>query len=200
MPMRRSRAGIATRCAESKRMRSLRAMRPRLGFSRPAMQRSNMDLPAPDAPRMLNGDSVAWNETSSVKSASFFSIWTSRVTSVVSPALAAQTLRVRPVVEPAQQCDGDAHVHGAPGQSALDFVGLHGKINCDGNCFGFSWNISGEHQGCAEFSEGAGEGKNGARQDARPGERQRDFAENARFGCAEGACGLQQVRVHLFQG
>src|SRR5271154_236165 len=156
MPMRRSRAGIVTRCAESKRMRSLRAMRPRLGFSRPAMQRSSMDFPAPDAPRMLNGDSVARNETSSVKSASFFSIWTSRVTSVLSPALAPQTLRVRPVVKPAQQRDGDAHVHGAPGHGALDFVGLHGEINRNGNCFSFSRNISSEHQGCAEFSEGAG--------------------------------------------
>src|SRR5271169_4955855 len=137
-------------------MRSFNVIRPRPGRSRPAMQRSSMDLPAPDAPRMLNGDSVARNETSSVKSASFFPMWTSRVTSVLSPALAAQTLRVRPVVEPAQQRDGDAHVHGAPGHGALDFVGLHGEINCDGNCFGFSWNISGEHQGGAELSEGAG--------------------------------------------
>ena len=87
--------------SESKRTRSFNVMRPRLGRSRPAMQRNSMDLPAPDAPRMLSGVSVARNATSSVKSASFFSIWTSRVTSVLSPALAAQALRVRPVVQTA---------------------------------------------------------------------------------------------------
>src|SRR5271156_4659137 len=114
-------------------MRSFNATRPRPGFSRPAIQRNSMDLPAPDAPRMLSGVSVAWNETSSVKSVSFFSIWTSRVTSVLPPALAPQTLGVRPVVKTAQKRDGDADVHGAPGHGALNFVCFHGKINRDGN-------------------------------------------------------------------
>src|SRR5580658_11871 len=157
MPMRRSRAGIPTRCAESKSIRSFRVMRPRPGFSRPAMQRNNMDLPAPDAPRMLSGVSVARNATSSVKSASFFSIWTSRVTSVLPPTFAAQTLRVRPVVKPAEQDDGDAHVHGAPGHGTLDFVCFDGEINRDGNCFGFARDISGEHQSSAKFTQGARE-------------------------------------------
>src|SRR5580658_3157306 len=145
MPMRRSRAGIPTRWSESKRMRSFSEMRPRPGFSKPAMQRNSIDLPAPEAPRMLSGVSVALKATSSVNSASFFSIWTSRVTSVLSPAFAAEALRVRPVVEPAEQCDGDADVHGAPGHGALNFVCFDGKINRDGDCFGFSWDISGEH-------------------------------------------------------
>src|SRR5580692_3989740 len=132
------------------------------------MQRNSMDLPAPDAPRMLSGVSVAWNETSSVKSASFFSIWTSRVTSVLAPALAPQTLRVRPVVQTAQQRDGDADVHGAPGHGTLDFVCFHGKINRDGNRFGFPRDISGEHQGRTKFSQRAREGKNCTRQHSGP--------------------------------
>src|SRR5271170_8046038 len=145
MPMRRSRAGIPTWCSESKRMRSFNVMRPRLGFSRPAMQRNSMDFPAPDAPRMLSGVSVARNETSNVNSASCFSIWTSRVTLVLSPALAAQALRVRPVVKTGEQRDRDAYIHGAPGHGALDFVCFDGKIDRDGNGFGFSGDISGKH-------------------------------------------------------
>src|SRR5580704_8270562 len=133
MPMRRSRAGIPTRCAESKRVRSFKVMRPWVGRSRPATQRKSMDFPAPDAPRMLSGASVARKATLSVKSASFFSIWTSRVTSVLPPTLAAQALRVRPVVKAAEQDDGNAHVHGAPGHGALDFVRFHGEINRDGD-------------------------------------------------------------------
>src|ERR1700722_9806453 len=162
MPMRRSRAGIPTRRSESKRTRSFNVMRPRAGRSRPAMQRNSMDLPAPEAPRMLSGASVARNATSSLKSASFFSIWTSRLTSMLSPTLAPQTLRVRPVVKPSQQRDRYAHVHGAPGHGALDFVSFHGKINRDGNCFGFSRNVSREHQRRAEFSERTRKGENRA--------------------------------------
>src|SRR6202522_3807590 len=104
-------------------------MRPRSGRSTPAMQRNSMDFPAPDAPRTLSGVSVARKATSSVNSANCFSICTSRVTSVLPLALAAQTLRMRPVVKPAQQDDGDAHIHGAPRHGALDFIGFHGKIN-----------------------------------------------------------------------
>src|ERR1700729_1640603 len=191
MPMRRSRAGIPTRWSESKRMRSFSEMRPRPGFSKPAMQRNSMDLPAPEAPRMLSGVSVARNATSSVNSASFFSIWTSRATSVLSPAFAAQALRVRPIVKSAQQRDGDADVHSAPGHGTLNFVCFHGKIDRDGDCFGFSRDISGEHQGSAEFSQGARERKNRTGQHSWPGERQGDFAKNTGFGCAQGARGLQ---------
>src|SRR5277367_6604630 len=199
MPMRRSRAAIPTRRSESKRIRSFSVMRPSPGCSSPAMQRNSMDLPAPDAPRMLSGDSPARNATSSVNSASFFSIFTSRVTSVLPPTFAPQTLRVRPVVKSAQQNDGDSHVHGAPCHGPLDFVCFHRKINRDGNCFGFSGNISGEHQGGAEFSQRARKGKNRARQHTRPRQRQRHFAKNSRFGCAQCSRRLQQVRVHLFQ-
>src|ERR1700684_1736710 len=190
MPMRRSRAGTPTRWAESKRTRSFSAMRPRPGFSRPALQRNSMDLPAPDAPRMLSGVSVARNATSSVNSASFFSTWTSKVTSELPPACAAQALRVRPIVKPAQQRDRDADVHRAPGHGALNFVCFHGKIDRDGDCLGFSWDVSGEHQGSAEFSEGARERKNRTGQHSGPGERQGDFAKNTGFGCAQGARGL----------
>src|ERR1700733_5538930 len=189
--MRRWRAGIPTRWDESKRTRSFSMMRPRPGLSKPAMQRNSMDLPAPEAPRMLSGVSVARNATSSVNSASFFSIWTSRAMSVLPPAFAAQALRMRPIVKPAKQRDGDADVHGAPGQGMLNFVCFHGKIDRDGDCFGFSWDISGEHQGRAELSERARERKNRTGQHPWPGQRQGDFAKNTGFGCAQGARGLQ---------
>src|SRR5579863_5038669 len=143
------------------------------------MQRKSIVLPAPEAPKILKGAAGARNSTSKVKSASFFSICTSSVTSAPPPTLAPQPLRVRPVIKPAQQRDRNSHVRRAPAQRLPDLVRFHRKINRDRNRLRPPGNVSRKHQSRAEFAERPRETQNRPRQRARPRQRHRHLAKNA---------------------
>src|ERR1700680_92241 len=111
------------------------------------MQRRSMVLPAPDGPRMLSGASSAVNDTFSVKSTSFFAIWISSVTSAPRPTGAPRASCVRPVVESAQQREGNQQIDHTPNHRPPKIVCFHSEVDGDGNRCCPSGYVSGENQG-----------------------------------------------------
>ena len=76
---------------------------------------------------------------------------------------------------------------------------LHGFVHGNGKGLGLAGNAAGHHERGAEFAQGTRKRQQNTRQNAAPGQRQRDAPKYGGFGQPQYAGGLLKLRVHAFK-
>ena len=77
---------------------------------------------------------------------------------------------------------------------------FHRFVNGKGEGGGLAGHVAGDHDGGAEFAQGARKGQDHPADDAAPGQRNGDGEEDAPLACAERAGDLLEARIDLLKG